>query len=343
MTESVMRDEAHSIPAVVAAALTRNQPEIDTAAERIRAFDPAFVATVARGTSDHAAEYIGRLLGQHAGLVAASLPPSLVTVHGAPLRLDRALTIAISQSGGSPDVIEPLKAARQAGSLTIALVNVVDCPLAEAADIVLPIDAGEERAVAATKSFVMALVQGVRLVAALSGTMAETTAALAKLPLALDQAVGCDWSGAIPWLREMKSLLVVGRGLGLPIAREMALKLKELAGLQAEAVSGAEIMHGPKALIDPDMPVLALAAEDGARASMDATMADLSALTSRLISVGPPSESAALCLPAGPIIDPALAGLATISAFFPFAAALAEARGLSPDSPRNLKKVTQTV
>jgi glutamine---fructose-6-phosphate transaminase (isomerizing) len=340
MTDSVMLAEATSVPSVVAAALDRNQAEIAAAARRIRNFDPSFIATVARGTSDHAAEYLARLLGQHAGLVGASLPPSLVTVHAAPLHLERAVTIAISQSGGSPDVVEPIKAAQRGGSLTIALVNVVDSPLAEAVDIVLPIDAGPERAVAATKSFVMALVQCVRLVDALAG--GSVVKDLARLPLALEQAVGCDWSGALPWLREPKSLLVVGRGYGLPIGREVALKLKEVAGLHAEAVSGAEIMHGPKALIDPDMPVLALAAEDGARASMDGTMAELARLTSRLIAIGPPSEHAALSLPAGPILEPALAGIATIAAFFPFAAALAAARGLSPDSPRNLQKVTRT-
>lgn len=340
MSASVMLSEARSIPAVVGAALGRHEAEFAAAAERVRAFDPAFVATIARGTSDHAAEYLGRLFSAQAGLVAASVQPSLVTVHHAPLRLDRALTIAISQSGGSPDVVEPLKTAREAGSLTIALVNVTDSPLAAAADIVLPIDAGPEKAVAATKSFAMALVQGVRLVAAVTGT--DIAAPLQKLPLALEQAVRCDWSGALSWLAPVRNLLVVGRGYGLPIAREVALKLKEVAGIHAEAVSGAEIMHGPKALIDPEMPVLALAAEDGARASMDETMAALAALTSRLVAVGPPARSAALSLPAGPLLHPALAGIATISAFFPFAAALAEARGLSPDSPRNLQKVTRT-
>lgn len=339
MTASVMRAEAQSVPGVVAAALERNADEITEAGRRIRAFDPVFALTVARGTSDHAAEYIGRLLGRHAGLAVASLSPSLVTVHQASLRLDRALTIAISQSGGSPDVVEPVRAARRAGSLTLALVNVVDSPLAEAAEIVIPIDAGPERAVAATKSFVMSLVQAVRLTDAVSGGVAD---GLARLPLALEQAVRCDWSAAVPWLRPLQSLLVVGRGYGLPIAREMALKLKEVAGLHAEAVSGAEIMHGPKALIDPDMPVLAVAAEDGARASMDETMAELARLTSRLIAVGPPSADAALTLPAGPLVAPELAGIATIAAFFPFAAALAESRGLSPDAPRNLAKVTRT-
>jgi glucosamine--fructose-6-phosphate aminotransferase (isomerizing) len=339
-TQSTMLAEALSIPAVVAAALDRHGAQIADAARAIRAFEPVFAVTIARGTSDHAAEYLCRLLGRHLGLMVASLSPSLVTVHQAPLRLDRALTVAISQSGGSPDVVEPVKAARQAGSLTVALVNATDSALAGAAEIVIPIDAGPERAVAATKSFVMSLVQALRLTEALAPGAAP---GLERLPLALEQAVRCDWSSAIPWLRPLPSLLVVGRGYGLPIAREMALKLKELAGLHAEAVSGAEIMHGPKALIDPEMPVLAVAAEDGARASMDATMAELSRLTARLIAVGPPSEHAALSLPAGPLLAPELAGLATIAAFFPFAAALAQARGLSPDAPRNLAKVTRTL
>ena len=342
MTEPRMLTEARAIPEVVVRALGRHDEHFQLAAARIRAFDPAMLVTVARGSSDNVSEYIGRLFGEYTGLIPASLPPSMVTIARAPLDFSRALTLAVSQSGRSPDVVEPVRAARAAGSLTVALVNDPSSPLAEAAELTLPIDAGEERAVAATKTFVLSLVQGARLVAAVSGKV-ELSAGLTRLPEPLAGAIDSDWSTAVPWLKDRTSLIVVGRGLCLAVARETALKFKEICGLHAEAVSGAEVMHGPKALIGPHDPVFALAPADRSQEAMAKAVADLGALSDRVVVAGPALRGAGLVLPMpdAPLAD--LSPIVAATALYPFVVALAEARGLSPDEPRNLRKVTETL
>jgi glutamine---fructose-6-phosphate transaminase (isomerizing) len=245
---STMRVEALAVAEVAATALTRQQERIEDVAARLRAARPRGFVTIARGTSDHAAEYAIRLVGRKLGLIGASLPPSLVTLAAAPLDFREQVVLAISQSGQSPDVVEALAAARAVGALTVALVNAPTSPLADAAELVLAIDAGPERAVAATKSYVLSLLQIARLVAAWAGDGALRDAVLG-LPSPLAQAVAVDWTAAVPAFVEAPSAFVVGRGLAYATAREAALKLKEVAGLHAEALSAAEIMHGPKALL----------------------------------------------------------------------------------------------
>lgn len=340
---SLMLAEARSTPQVAAAALTTDNALFQAAAARIRAFDPVFLVTVARGSSDNAAEYIGRLAGEALGLVTASLPPSLVTVEGAPLRLNRALTLAVSQSGRSPDVVEPVKLARARGGLTVALVNDTASPLAEAAEIVLPIAAGPEKAVAATKSYIMAMIQGARLVAHVAQDAAWQQSFTA-LPAALNQAIATDWQAGVPALDEISALMTVSRGLGFAVAREMALKLKETCAIQAEAVSGAEIMHGPKALLGANTTVLALRPDDVAAHAMDQAMQHLTGLTRKLIAVASrPVPGAALTLPLPPSPRPEFSAIIAATAAYPFIEALSLRRGLSPDAPPNLKKVTETL
>ncbi|WP_445680203.1 SIS domain-containing protein [Radicibacter daui] len=342
VSQSQMVREALSVSDVAATALGRNAALFAEAAERIRRFDPLMLVTVARGSSDNASEYISRLAAARLGLLPASLPPAVVTVDGAALRADRAVVIAVSQSGRSPDLIAPVEALRKAGALTIALVNHTDSPLAAASDIVLPVDAGEEKAVAATKSFIMTLIQGARLIAEI-GKDTAFAGAISALPPLLDAAMKTDWSAALGPLAAARSPFVVGRGLGYAIARETALKFKEVCGLHAEGISGAEIMHGPKALIGPTDPVLAFAPADNSRKVMEAAIRDLGALTSGLIAVGAPTKGAAtaISLPAAPA--PELATILAGASSYPFIADLAIARGLSPDEPRNLKKVTETL
>ncbi len=340
---SLMLTEARSTPAVAATALAADVALFKQAAARIRAFDPVFLVTVARGSSDNAAEYIGRLAGEALGLVTASLPPSLVTVEGAPLRLDRALTLAVSQSGRSPDVVEPVRLARARGGLTVALVNDTTSPLAEAAEIVLPIAAGEEKAVAATKSYILAMIQGARLVAEVADD-AALLASFAALPAALQGAIAADWRAAVPMLDDVTALMSVGRGLGFAVAREVALKLKETCAIQAEAVSGAEIMHGPKALLGPLTTVLALRPDDRAAQAMDEAMRHLTGLTGKLIAVSrSPVPGAALTLPLPASPRPEFSAIIAATAAYPLIEALSIRRGLSPDAPPNLKKVTETL
>jgi glutamine---fructose-6-phosphate transaminase (isomerizing) len=339
---SHMATEARSIPAVAAAALATDAALFHAAAARIRAFDPAFLVTVARGSSDNAAEYIGRLAGDALGLVTASLPPSLVTVERAPLRLGRALTLAVSQSGRSPDVVQPVRLARERGGLTVALVNDTNSPLADAAEIVLPIAAGVETAVAATKSYILAMIQGARLVAHIAQD-AVWLDSFAALPPSLERAIAADWSAGLAPLDDVGAIMCVSRGLGFPVAREIALKLKETCAIQAEAVSGAEIMHGPKALIGPATPLLALRPDDAAAGAMDQAMHQLTGITRCLIAIASqPMAGAAITLPLPPSPRPEFSAIIAATAAYPFIEALSLRRGLSPDAPPNLQKITET-
>ncbi len=342
MTGSVMAAETASIPAAASAALTRQTEQIAAISAQLRAFDPRGVVTVARGSSDHAAEFALRVVGTRLGRLGTSLPPSLLTVSDARIRFDRQLVLAISQSGRSPDVLHCTEVARRRGALTLALTNDAASPLAKTAELVLAADAGPEHAVAATKSYVLTLLQVTRLLAAWAQET-SLASALAPLPGRLAAALATDVAAALEPLTAPPGLFVVGRGLAFATAREAALKFKEIAGIHAEAVSGAEIMHGPKALVGPDRPVLMVAAPD-LPAEHDTECAhQLAALTERLIIVGARDLASRLQVrtPAAP--DPLLQPLVDATAMFVLAEWLARRRGLDPDRPRHLQKVTETL
>jgi glucosamine--fructose-6-phosphate aminotransferase (isomerizing) len=201
--------------------------------------------------------------------VVASLPMSLVTLHKSPLTTRDTLTIAVSQSGQSPDVVEPIRYFRNGGATTVALVNDIDSPLAHAAEWAMPLRAGKEQSVAATKSFITSLVAGARMVSEWQGDPGLKDG-LAALPDALRAATQADWQQAVDVLAPARNIMVVGRGMGFPVALEASLKFKETSALQAEAFSGAEIKHGPMALIDEGYPLLVFATRGPAQAGLRA-------------------------------------------------------------------------
>jgi glucosamine--fructose-6-phosphate aminotransferase (isomerizing) len=336
-----MLQETREAPARAASLLRQDAAAYRALADRLAARPPLFAATVARGSSDHAATYAASLLGIACGLVTASIPPSLITRYDAALALEHALVLAISQSGASPDIVATVRAADAAGACTVALVNARDSPVAAAANHVLPQHAGPERSVAATKSFICSLVCAARLIALWRGDRA-LAAALERLPERLEAALGCDWSAALPLLTPAHSLYVVGRGLGFGIVHEWALKLKETSGLHAEALSAAEVRHGPRAVIEQGFPVLVLALDDPAGRDAAAFAAELAA-GGHSIAVASAAPVAGHHLPLPAPLHPLLDPIVAVQAFYPLAAALAEARGLDPDQPRGLSKVTVTL
>jgi glutamine---fructose-6-phosphate transaminase (isomerizing) len=338
---SLMLRETREAPARVARLLREDASAYRALGAELAAHPPAFAATVARGSSDHAATYAASLLGIACGLVTASIPPSLITRYGAELALERALVLAISQSGASPDIVATMAAATKGGGCTVAIVNAPGAPLALAASHVLPQRAGPERSVAATKSFICSLVCVARLIALWRGDEA-LIAALQRLPERLEAALRCDWAAAVPLLAPAGSMYVVGRGLGFGIVQEWALKLKETSGLHAEAVSAAEVHHGPRAVIDQGFPVLALALDDpgGRDAATFAAGLDAAGHTAAVASASP---AAGRHLPLPPPLHPLLDPIVAVQAFYPLAAALAAARGLDTDEPRGLSKVTATI
>ncbi len=338
---SLMLAEALSAPAAVARLLDADQGRWAEFGARLRAADPAAAITVARGSSDHAASYFAYLLTARLGRPVASLAPSLVTLRHAPLRARGLLAVGISQSGQSPDLVETLGALRGAGAMTAALVNDTASPLAAAAEWRFELAAAPERAVAATKSCLASLAAAARLV----GTWQDDgpfLARLAALPARLAAAAREDWRAAVPPLAAASRAIVVGRGLGLAIAAEAALKLKETSGLHAEAISGAELRHGPMALIGPGETVLVLAMRGPALAGLVSLAGELRARGATVV-LAAPREVAGRDLTMTETGDPDLDPLAALQSFYPLAVAVAEARGRNPDAPPNLSKVTRTL
>ncbi|MSP47972.1 MAG: SIS domain-containing protein [Alphaproteobacteria bacterium] len=321
--------EALEAPDRIAAQLAGNRAAIAEIVRRLKASPPRFVVSAARGSSAHAARYGKYLIETRLGLFTAAAAPAVATLYKAPLKLDGALFFSVSQSGRSPDLVVQAEAAKAAGALTLALVNDVDSPLARASDAVLPLMAGAETSIAATKSFLASLSALAQLVAAWSDD-GKLTAALGRLPEALRQAASADWD---PPLGRASSLFVVGRGLGFAIASEAALKLKEVLGLHAEAYSAAEVLHGPVALVEPGFPVLAFVQDDETRASMEETLAALAAKGGVIARV--PTGASPL--------HPALDLILEAQVFYPWVARAAVERGLDPDRPRHLRKVTETL
>lgn len=341
MTQTHMRREIAEIPDVVATFLDKSAPVLDAAALALRERDPLLVATVARGSSDHAASYLKYAIELTLGLPVASIGPSIASIYGKDLRLNRAAAIAISQSGKSPDIVGMAQSARRSGAISIAITNTLGSPLAEASDFTINLHAGVEQSVAATKTFATSVVAGLALLARWSGD-AALAAAVADLPNSLAKAVSCDWSDMIGALDGHNALYVLGRGPGFAIANEAALKFKETCGIQGESYSAAEVMHGPVSIVTPGYPVLALAARDAAEASV-ADMAHKLSGQGALAFLTSDRTGAATRLPFAttghPITDP----LALIVSFYGFVEALALHRGLDPDKPPMLKKVTETL
>ncbi len=342
MPMSQMLTEVREAPARVAAMLARDHAAFAALTARLEARPPVFAASIARGSSDHAAAYGAWLVGLGAGLVTASLPPSLVSRYAARPSLAQALVLALSQSGASPDIVASLEAASAGGATTVAIVNQPASPLAAVAGHVLPQNAGAEQSVAATKSFILSCTVLARLLATWRQDRALSDA-LHHLPERLDQAVATDWGRTVDLLKDATSLYVLGRGPTHAIAGEAALKLKETCYLHAEAFSSAEVQHGPKAVIDRDFPLLALATADSGGADTIAFAAERAAMGGTVVTVSPAATAPGLHVRLPPPLHPLLDPITAIAACYPMAEALARVRGHDPDNPRGLKKVTTTV
>ncbi|MFB9121727.1 SIS domain-containing protein [Paraburkholderia dipogonis] len=334
-----MLKEALASAETVAAQLT-DTSRVEALAAKL-AQQPRHVAlTVARGSSDHAASYFASLTMSRLGVPVASLPMSVATLQQAPLQVRDQLALAFSQSGKSPDLVGTMEALRKAGALTVAAVNVSGSPLADACEFELPLVAGPELSVAATKSYIAMLSISAQLVAHWQKD-SELLAALKTLPEALRAAGKLDWSAAVEELRGIERMIVIGRGLGLAIAQEAALKLKETSGIQAEAFSSAEVRHGPMELIDRDYPLLVFAPRGPEQAGLLQLARDMKARGARVLlaaSADVPEATLPLATTAHAALDP----IAAILSFYVMAAGLAAARGRNPDAPRHLNKVTET-
>jgi len=325
---------------VVAAQLTQNASLLAELGARLRAAPPRAVVTCARGSSDHAATYARYLIEAHTPALTSSAAPSLTSLYDASTDMRDVLFVAISQSGKSPDLLAATRNARANGALTVALCNTPESPLMQGVDVAVPLHAGAERSVAATKSYIASLSCIAQLVASWTQDL-ELSASLARLPAQLARAWECDWSAAVQALTPAVNLFVIARGFGLAVAQEAALKLKETCGLHAEAFSSAEVKHGPMALVKSGFPVLMFGQDDETRAGIEQLATEFATRGARVMVAGAAARGAIL-LPgvvAHPVIEPIL----LIQSFYRMANSLSLARGLDPDTPPHLEKITETV
>lgn len=333
--------EAAAAADTVSRQLERNDATVRELARALRDNVPPFTVTCARGSSDHAATYAKYVIETQTGCVTASASPSVESIYAVPLRLRGALYLVISQSGASPDLLRSAEAARQAGARVVAMVNAEGSPLADIADTVIPLHAGPEHSVAATKSYIGSLSAILHLVAHWRQD-AGLLEALRGLPERLHQAFAMDWSPLVETLVDKRGLFVLGRGYGLAAAQEAALKLKETCALHAEAFSGAEVRHGPMELVGPDHPVLMFAQDDGTLDGMLQTAADFRR-RGACVLVAAPGATGRQALPIVPAGQPMCAPILAVQSFYRAVNALAIRRGRDPDRPPHLAKVTETV
>jgi glucosamine--fructose-6-phosphate aminotransferase (isomerizing) len=332
--------EAEQAAQVVREQLAANTERLVRLGERLRQLGPHAVVTCARGSSDHAATFAKYLIETRLNILTSSAAPSVSSVYDSTPNLAGTLFLAISQSGASPDLLATVRAAKDAGALVVALVNVESSPLAQTADFTVPLCAGIERSVAATKSYIASLAAIMQLVGSWARDQ-ELLTALDGAPMLLEQAWQLDWSPVVSRLRQASDLYVLGRGLGLGVAQEAALKFKETCGLHAEAVSSAEVRHGPMALIRVGFPVLIFAQDDETRDGVESLATELAGRRADIMLAGS-KVPRALILPTQPA-NPVLQPMLMVQSFYRMVNALALARGLNPDRPPFLNKVTETV
>jgi glutamine---fructose-6-phosphate transaminase (isomerizing) len=342
---SWLEQEINSQPTLIAALLERVIPQSEGIVARLPSFSYALIA--ARGSSDHAATYAKYAWAAMAGYPVALAAPSLYTIYQTPPRMEGALVVGISQSGQSPDIVAVLAEARRQGRPTLAITNDRGSPLGAIADEVIELGVGIERSVAATKTYSAQLAVMAAFAAALSGERARI-AELRALPDAMAAILrrADDIAGRITRYREMAGCAVIGRGYNYATAFELALKLKELTYMPATAYSSADFRHGPIATIGHDSPVLLIMPGGAAYSDLWDLARDLQQREADLLVISDVPEALALAqtpLPLATSIPEWLSPLATILPGQVFALRLTLAKGLDPDAPRGLNKVTRTL
>jgi glucosamine--fructose-6-phosphate aminotransferase (isomerizing) len=329
--------ETAEIPAAAERLLARTDA-IKAIVARVEQTRPRIVVFCGRGSSGHVGVYLRYLFEARLGLLASAAAPSVVTAYRRPPEMRDALFVVVSQSGRSPDLVNATQVAREHGALTLAIVNDQDSPTAAASELVLPIGAGAEHSVAATKTVVLSMIAGAQLVAALARDD-DLVAGLGQLPLRLSRALDCDWSAWADSAARAAAAFVVGRGYGLGCVREIALKVAEILRVPTLGHSAAELRHGPRASITPSTPVLVLRQNDEAATAIDDLVKDLNDANETLFVAGGPAGTLPWIGDGHPVYDPVLMLVPAYRAI----EAVARRRGFDPDNPPHLSKVTKTL
>ncbi len=339
--QTLMYQEAEEASTRVAHQVTANKEMLSKLAQQLRRKPPSFVVTCARGSSDHAATHVRYLIETSLGLPTGSAAPSVSSVFGAEQKMAGVLFIALSQSGRSPDILTTTKMAKAGGALVVCAVNDENSPLAKISDFTIPLHAGPEKSVAATKSFICTLSAMTNFVAAWQENKDELQQ-LDQLPDLLSTAFAQDWTRHVDILKPHNNLFVVSRGLGLGVVQEAALKFKETCGLHAEAISAAEIQHGPMSLVHQGFPVFIYSLNDKTQSSIDDVAISFANRKATILSAGATYDTA-YNLETVSCDSPQLRPILFIQSFYKFVNALSLARGFNPDQPPFLKKITETI
>ena len=332
VTNTIMEKEAKQAPSVIEHQLKTNQALLEKVGEKLRQFDPSMVMIIGRGSSDHAGVFGKYLIEIESGVPTFAAAPSVASVYGKKLKLKQALVIVISQSGRSPDIIAQAQMAKEAGAYCIALVNDETSPLKDIVDDLIPLKAGAEISVAATKSYLATLSALLQLTAywTENKTLIE---ALNTLPAALQTIIDSAPQLTPESIEGVHNLVVLGRGLGYAVTKEMALKLKEVCSIHAESFSSAEFLHGPVTLVEQGLAILDCSVNDESAQSHQAQIEEMKSRGADLVHMYQTDNT----------VHPRLAPLVVLQRFYIDVAAVAVSRGFNPDEPKGLKKVTKTV
>lgn len=329
---SLMAKEACEAPQKIAQQLYNNHDSVKNIASKIKNYNPLSVMFVGRGSSDHAGSFAKYLIEIEINIPTFSAAPSVATIYGRQLKLDKTLVIIISQSGRSPDILEQARQAKESGALCIALVNDEDSPLTHLVDHVIPLLAGEEKSVAATKSYLATLSAILQLVAYWKSDL-DLINAINNIPDILDSVVEQKNQLQLKNLEGVKNLVVLGRGLGFAISKEIALKLKEVCAIHAESFSSAEFLHGPVTLVQDQLKVIDVRVNDESIKAHRLQLDDIESRGAKISVLDQVNDS----------IHPRVAPLAVMLRFYLDIEKVAVERGLNPDQPIGLKKVTKTL
>lgn len=329
---SLMEKEAREAPKKIQQQLAKNSQLMKTIAKQIKEYKPYSVMFVGRGSSDHAGTFAKYLIEIELGITTFSAAPSVATVYNKKVNLSQTLVLIISQSGRSPDIVAQAKQAKDSGGLCIALLNDESSPLAEVVDYVIPLHVGEERSVAATKSYLAMLSALLHLVGCWNQDQ-QLIDALSTIPSALQTAIDSKPQLLFDDLHNEKNLVVLGRGLGYAVGKEVALKLKEVCAIHAECFSSAEFLHGPVTLVDHEFKVLNIAVQDESFSTHCHQIKDIKERGAKTVDLNHANTR----------FHQRIAALMILQRFYLDIERIAITRGLNPDMPKGLKKVTETI
>jgi glucosamine--fructose-6-phosphate aminotransferase (isomerizing) len=336
MTSSWMAHEIASVPELIARQAGLLRQPIDDLTSRLIRQPPQLVVTCGRGSSAHAGLFAKHVIELNLGIPVAPAAPSIASIYHRRLQLRGQLVLIISQSGTSDDLIEFARSARNSGALTVAVTNVEGTPLSSSCDVTLAMGAGPERSVPATKTFLSSLCVVLRVAAAWSQDTALGSA-LCRLPERLTEAANLDWNEAVEVLAGSSALATIGRGSTLAVAREAALKLKECCKLNAEGFSAAEFQHGPISLLSARYPVFVFLPNDAASVETCIFVRALMGVDARVLCTQPIGT-----LPTLPPDRAETDAICAMQSFYVMLVKLASRRGVDPDQPPHLHKVTRT-